>query len=139
MCRQSEDDHSKPDGTYLCPSLQDAVAKVSNQDSLKAEQTVNKTFIIGGATVYKSTLDLFNPNTGAKADRILLTRILSPTFEDCDVFFPEFRDMKNANGEALWVRAPHTELEEWVGETVPQGTQVEKGVEYEFQMWIRRP
>lgn len=72
------------------------------------------------------------------ADRILITRVLSPAFEDCDVFFPEFRNLKTKEGEPLWNQASHQELEAWVGGEVPKGKQQEKGVEYEFQMWTRR-
>lgn len=64
-------------------------------------------------------------------DRILLTRILSPEFDDCDVFFPEFR---NTPG---WSQASHEALEAWVGFEVAKGVQKENGVEYEFQMWVR--
>lgn len=67
-----------------------------------------------------------------------MTRILSPAFDDCDVFFPEFRDMKALDGTPLWTQASHDELEAWVGSEVPKGKQDEKGIEYEFQMWTRK-
>lgn len=74
------------------------------------------------------------------ADRILLTRILSPAFEDCDVHMPEFRDEK---GEE-WMKASREELVNWVGQDVPESPQEENKmkpgevVKYEFEMWTRR-
>ena len=56
---------------------------------------------------------------------------LSYTFEDCDVFFPQFR---NAPG---WSQTTHEALEAWVGFEVVNGVQNENGVEYEFQIWNR--
>lgn len=120
-------------------SIESALSSLgSSTDSLP----LNHTFIIGGATIYKALLEVaaspehLTPST--LADRILITRILSPAFEDCDVFFPEFRNLKSKEGAPLWTQASHEELEIWVGEAVPRGTQKEKGVEYEFQMWTRR-
>jgi dihydrofolate reductase len=96
-------------------------------------------FIIGGSSLYSETLAL--PNTApAYVDRVLLTRVLSPAFEDCDVFVPELDSMtagEEAAGEA-WIRSSHAELCEWAGFEVPSGVQEEKGIKYEFQMWIRR-
>ena len=71
------------------------------------------------------------------ADRILLTRILYPSFDDCDVFLPEFRDLKDENDRLVWTQTSHDELCTWVGSDVPAGIQEEKGVKYEFQMWVR--
>ena len=74
------------------------------------------------------------------ADRILLTRILSPAFEDCDVRMPEFRDEK---GEE-WTKASREDLVKWVGQDVPECPQEENKmkpgeiVKYEFEMWTRR-
>jgi dihydrofolate reductase len=69
--------------------------------------------------------------TGGNVNRILLTRVLSPAFEDCDTFLADFEK----TGE--WERASHEELQAWVGFDVPKGLQEEKGVQYEFQMWSR--
>lgn len=94
--------------------------------------------MIGGASIYKEVLEFTTPSTDTpQADRILLTRILSPAFKDCDVFFPEFREMKISDGESLWTKASHEELEAWAGGEVPRGTQQEKGVDYVFEMWTR--
>ena len=102
---------------------------------------IHRTFIIGGASVYNEVLKLptQEPSKESRlsADRILLTRILSPSFDDCDTFFPEFRDLIRPDGKPQWTQASHEELQAWVGVEVPKGTQQEKGVEYEFQMWMR--
>jgi dihydrofolate reductase len=66
-------------------------------------------------------------------DRILLTRILEPAFDECDVFLPEFRQ----GTSSAWREAPHEELIKWAGFDVPEGIQEEKGVKYVFQMWVR--
>lgn len=79
-----------------------------------------------------------NSSSLTLADRILLTRVVSPAFEDCDVFMPEFRGLKADDGARLWEQASHDDLEAWVGGTVPSGIQEERGVKYEFQMWTKR-
>ena len=117
--------------------LQQAIQCVSTGVKMP---NIHQRFIIGGATIYKAALELSTSHQtpeelGAKVDRILLTRILSPAFDDCDVFFPEFREARGSDGKSLWSQASHEELEAWVGGAVPKGTQQEKGVEYEFQMW----
>ena len=94
--------------------------------------------------MYKEALGLNHPGASSESspaspltDRILITRILSPAFEDCDVFFPEFREQKRDDGSALWMQASQKDLEDWVGSEVPEDVQEEKGVKYEFQMWSR--
>lgn len=59
-----------------------------------------------------------------------MTRIHNPEF-DCDVFFPDVL------GGAEWTKASHEEHSTWAGLEVPTGIQIENGVEFEFQMWIR--
>jgi dihydrofolate reductase len=73
-------------------------------------------------------------------DRILLTRVLSPAFDHCDVYMPDFLSETAIVGDAVvgWERATHSDLQSWVGFEVPQGVQQENGTEYEFQMWVRR-
>lgn len=80
--------------------------------------------------MYTDTLAL-PPSSGRFVNRVLLTRIYSPAFDDCDVHLPKFLS-------AEWTRAKHEELQEWTGLNVPQGVQTEEGVEYEFQMWTRK-
>lgn len=71
-------------------------------------------------------------------ERVLLTRIISPSFEECDVFMPDFLAETNEAGVPVWERATHDALKEWVGFEVPEGEQEEKGIQYEFQMWVRQ-
>ncbi|CUA73907.1 Dihydrofolate reductase [Heliothis virescens] [Rhizoctonia solani] len=59
--------------TLLATSLEASVAGVEASNA----------FIIGGASIYTQALE--HPAT----TRILLTRILEPAYEECDVFFPE--------------------------------------------------
>jgi dihydrofolate reductase len=64
-----------------------------------------------------------------------LTRILSPDFEECDVFLPD--ELKETGLKNAWTKAAHDQFVEWAGVEVPEGVQEEKGVKYEFQMWTR--
>lgn len=96
-------------------------------------------------------------------NRILLTRVLDPDFDECDVFLPEFRStpiapqlsanddspaisVKGGAGKpdgptdaisAEWQQADHDALVQWVGFDVPMDVNEEKGVKYEYQMWVR--
>ncbi|KAH9958811.1 dihydrofolate reductase-like domain-containing protein [Russula dissimulans] len=85
---------------------------------------VKRVFVIGGAQLYSAALPF--------AERVLLTRIIEPSFEGCDVFMPDFI------GGGEWVRAGHDEVSAWVGFEVPRGVQEERGVKYEFEMWRRK-
>ena len=87
----------------------------------------NHVFVIGGAQLYGAAIPL--------AERILLTRIVEPAFEECDVFMPDFI---GGEGGGEWARAPHDALCDWVGFEVPSGVREERGVKYEFEMWIRK-
>jgi len=103
---------------------------------LLLQMPIHRAFIIGGVSVYADTLAL--PSSSSTfVDRVLLTRITSPAFQDCDVHLPDFLSDTGAEGNAVWVRARHEELKEWTGMDVPQGIQTENAVEYEFQMWMR--
>jgi len=106
---------------------------------------LHRTFIIGGAQIYRESLSY--PET----NRILITRIFEPDF-DCDVYFPEFRSgsdrdsgdngpagpsPEDPGSESGWKRLDHEALVDWVGFDVPRGIQEDKGIKYEFQMWVR--
>lgn len=119
----------------LSSDLSAALTELSGQSTSSERVEVNRVFIIGGATLYKETLEL-PPSSPAFVDRVLLTRILSPAFDECDVFLPDFLKEEGDNA-ASWTRSSHEELQEWVGFEVPRGIQEEKGVRYEFQMWTR--
>ncbi|KAJ6519796.1 dihydrofolate reductase-like domain-containing protein [Mycena sanguinolenta] len=113
---------------HLEGSLEAAITR------MKSESQVSRGFVIGGASLYAESLALPPSSPVGFVDRILLTRILFPAFEKCDVFMPDF--LNGTNGR--WERAAHDALEAWVGFEVAQGVQEENGVEYEFQMWIRQ-
>ena len=103
----------------LAPSLEAALQCARAADA-------SRLFVIGGAKLYAAALPL--------AERVLLTRIIEPTFEECDVFMPDF--VGGGSGEE-WTRAGHEALSAWVGFEVPRGLQSERGVQYEFEMWTR--
>ena len=94
---------------------------------------LQRTFIIGGADLYSETIALPFSSSEPAVDRILLTRILSPEFKECDAFFQDI--CKEGSGK--WTRSTHAALQAWVGFEVPEGEQEEKGVKYEYQMWVR--
>ena len=102
----------------LASSLGAALEKACAADATRV-------FVIGGAHIYAAALP--------QAERVLLTRILEPAFEGCDVFMPDFI----GDGKE-WTRAPHDALNDWVGFEVPSGVREERGVKYEFEMWIRK-
>ncbi|KAG8695499.1 dihydrofolate reductase [Ceratobasidium sp. 394] len=103
----------------LAPSLDTALSQLD-------PFPIHNIFIIGGASIYAQALQ--HPN----ATRILLTRVLEPAYDECDVFFPEIRKGSD------WARASHAQLVEWVGFDVAEGVQEEKGTKYEFQMWVKK-
>ncbi|KZT02677.1 dihydrofolate reductase [Laetiporus sulphureus 93-53] len=124
-----------PAPVYLHSSLETALDRLSHPEKLHI--SIHRSFVIGGAALYRDTLHL-PPSSESFVDRILLTRILSPAFEECDVYMPDFRAMEEANTEtARWRKASHKELQDWVGFEVPEGVQEENGIQYEFQMWVR--
>lgn len=122
----------------MASSLEQAIEYLhlcqQQQQQQEQQQKVGKVFVIGGGQIYGAALKL--PKEVSK--RILLTRVLSPEFE-CDTFFPlELKEEGEASGSEEWVRKSKEELDQFVGEEVPEGLQVENGTEYEFQMWERR-
>lgn len=134
-----QSDRMPSDGTthcvpvYLNTNLASALERLSQPQLL--EVTIHRSFVIGGASLYGDTLAL-PPTANSFVDRVLLTRILSPAFEGCDVFMPDF--VGKAVGDSRpWRQVSHTELQEWVGFDVAAGTQEENGVQYEYQMWVR--
>jgi dihydrofolate reductase len=108
-------------------SVYDALEKISKGTTA----SINRVFLIGGAQLYNECLTLPISNT-VHVDRVLLTRIHEPAFDECDTF------MSDVASSPEWNRASHEELEAWVGMDVPSGMQQENGVQYEFQMWTRR-
>ncbi|KIP03971.1 hypothetical protein PHLGIDRAFT_110242 [Phlebiopsis gigantea 11061_1 CR5-6] len=114
----------------LRPDLESSLAKLDTSKPLGIDSTLNRVFVIGGATLYKETLGL-PPSSPSFVDRILLTQIITPSFDECDVFLEDFHK------SGSWSRGTHEDLQAWVGFDVPKGVQEEKGVQYEFQMWTR--
>lgn len=130
----SETKLKSEEGPVMASSLEQAInyLRLCQQQEQEDQQKVGKVFVIGGGQIYGAALEL--PKDVTK--RILLTRVLSPRF-DCDIFFP--LELKEEGGqEEEWVRKSKKELDEFVGEEVAEGVQVENGTEYEFQMWERR-
>ena len=118
---------------FLHSDLESTLDGLTHSERL--ETPIHRAFVIGGASLYRDTLSL--PPSSAFVDRILLTRILEPTFEQCDVHMPDFLAGAGDKAHALWRRTSHAELQEWAGFEVPEGVQEENGVKYEFQMWTR--
>ncbi|KAJ7487578.1 dihydrofolate reductase-like domain-containing protein [Mycena galericulata] len=113
-------------------SLQAAITRMNSE-----KDSSSRGFIIGGASLYAESLALAPSSPVGFVDRILLTRILSPAFDECDVFMPDF--LGGTEGGGGWKMAAHDALQTWVGFEVAQGVQEENGIEYEFQMWVREP
>ncbi|PWN54211.1 hypothetical protein IE53DRAFT_337502 [Violaceomyces palustris] len=150
------------DGACLFASLEEAIS------SLQAKQSqrpclLARTFVIGGAQLYAQAMRLV-PESGAQVDHLLITRIMHPSYEECDAFLPEFRSLAqicsdrnkavaaprekttNAKDSAdEWIRLDHKSLRAWLGAneeseistSIPEGTIQEGEVLYEFQMWER--
>ena len=122
---------------YLHSDLDSAIRQLSDPDLTKASP-IHRGFVIGGASLYSATLALPPSAQAAFVNRILLTRIISPLFEQCDVYIPNLLENAIIDGEEVnWQRASHPDLQAWAGFEVPEGVQQENGVEYEFQMWVR--
>lgn len=107
--------------------------------SLESDKNIHRRFVIGGASLYSEVLALSSTTPPVLLDRILLTRILSPAFAQCDVFMPDFLVDQTSKDGLGWLRASHAELQAWLEFNVPEGMQEENGIQYEFQMWVRQP
>jgi dihydrofolate reductase len=82
-----------------------------------------RVFVIGGAQMYNLAIQ------HAKCSHILLTQVKSKV--DCDTYFPKINDDH-------YRLASHQELEDYVEQTVPDGVQKHKDLEYEFTLYIRK-
>lgn len=91
-----------------------------------------RVFLIGGSEIYKYGLEL------GLVDRILLTRVVEPDFEECDAYFPDFTKEKDSEGNLIWNLAGHSELSSWADMEVAEGEIEEKNVKYRFEMWVRK-
>jgi dihydrofolate reductase len=130
---QVKDTGEERDGAVWVKSLDDAVRVLEGKrvgGTGKGQPKVARAFIIGGAGVYKSALEL----PGGVANRVLLTRVHGD-FE-CDTFFPVTLD--DTEGTQLgWMRTSNSELSEYVGEEIAEGTVKEGDTEYEYCLFER--
>ncbi|GAA6021606.1 hypothetical protein JCM11491_001234 [Sporobolomyces phaffii] len=144
VSRQSNYDLNGSPATHLAHSLESAVELLRTPSSSLECPRPRRTFLIGGAQLYNEALNSPASSSPAKpysVDRVLLTRILTD-YPDCDTFLSPFSD-----DATRWRRASHEELVDWAGWDVPSGIQrekdrmvrgdVEKFVEYEYQLWVR--
>jgi dihydrofolate reductase len=97
-------------------------------------ELMHRQYIIGGASIYAEALRLQNDKGEPVVDRILFTRILSPAFEECNVYFP---DIHNTSSTSSWRQSSQMEIVMWLGFEPPEGVIKENGVEFEYQMWTR--
>jgi dihydrofolate reductase len=127
------------DGALWVKSLEEAVSTLEalqESDEPKSGDgvvlpRVARAFIIGGAGVYRSALEL----PYGIADRVLLTKVHSD-FE-CDTFFPV--DLDGEDGAKLgWRRSNNQDLSAYVGEEVGEGSIKEGETEFEYCLFERR-
>ncbi|KAK0208231.1 dihydrofolate reductase-like domain-containing protein [Desarmillaria ectypa] len=134
ISRNEKYDLGSTDGA---PVILESGLRHSFERLLSLKDSTHRAFIIGGASLYSECLRLSPSSIVPFVDRILLTRIISPSFDECDVFMPNFLAETN-EGVLVWKKATHDALKEWIGFEVPEGEQEEKGIRYEFQMWVRQ-
>ncbi|KAK0465048.1 dihydrofolate reductase-like domain-containing protein [Desarmillaria tabescens] len=72
---------------------------------LSLKDSIHRAFVIGGASLYSECLRLSPSSIVPFVDRILLTRVISPSFDECDVFMPDFLAETNGEGVPVWKRA----------------------------------
>jgi dihydrofolate reductase len=106
------------EGPLVASGIVDALAQ------LEEKEDVERVFIIGGASIYRTALEL--PQT----KRVLLTNIEREY--ECDTFFSV-----NLEESAVWRKAGRNELEAFTGEEVAEGSVEEKGVKFTFGMFER--
>lgn len=100
------------------------IFKTSIQDVLNdIRDAQSKVFCIGGSQIYNEFLPITN--------RILLTKIKYPNFDNADIKFPVMSDKD-------WIRCSHQDLESFVGFPVQNGDIEENGIKFEFQMFVRK-
>lgn len=107
----------------LASDIPSALRLLQTSSSNGSIPPLGRVFVIGGAKIYEQVLRL------QEARRVLLTRVQGEW--ECDTFFPELR------AEEGWVKRERGELEEFVGEEVKEGGEVEQGVGFEMGMWER--
>ena len=148
--------------SHLFASLSQASKYLQSRQSIatsdsKDASPMSRAFLIGGAQLYN--LFLRQPSVdGFTLERLLVTRIRSPSFDDCDTFLDEFRDEEQIKADAAdsasssstqgiqrrWKKASHDEMLAWLGDAITEELkqsfiQEEGVVKYEMQMWSRDP
>ncbi|MCJ1448893.1 MAG: dihydrofolate reductase [Stictis urceolatum] len=110
-----------PEASILAAcGLQEAIAKLSQLH--KDCHGLHRVFVIGGAEVYRTALELHGVTT------ILRTKVTSEFA--CDTYFP-----LSLGHDKSWVKRGQAELNHWAGEEVPAGLQRESSIEWEFELW----
>ncbi|CAO3618738.1 unnamed protein product [Cunninghamella echinulata] len=116
ISRNSNYDINNAPNTIIVDSLEKALESYDHKQH-------GRVFVIGGAHMYH--LAIQNPN----CTHILFTKINSNI--ECDTYFPNI----NENDFRL---ATHQELETYVEQTVPEGSQSYKDIDFEFSLYIRK-
>ena len=120
---------SIPEDVVVASDIQSGLQTLEGMVKQGKTLPATKAFVIGGSSIYKAALELRQTN------RILMTRI-SKDYE-CDTFFPDVLN-DSASG---WQKAPHAELQTFVGEQIEDDpvTQTidEEEVSMEFQLYER--
>jgi dihydrofolate reductase len=117
--------------TLFCDSLAAALAAAAESASAK------RIYIIGGAQLYNSVLELAASPAGAALDvRVLMTEVARVDGIEipCDTFFTGFVP-------AQWQKQSHAELVRFLDNEaieVPQGKIAENDYEFEFTYWTKR-
>lgn len=121
-------------------SLPERYARSSLRSVERDTSRSSRVFLIGGSQIYAQCLEDRNTEQPL-VDRILLTRVLEPAFDECDVFLPDFakqtRPVSSGEEGKVWTQSEHRELVDWVGWDVPEGVVEEKGVKYRYEMWVK--
>ncbi|KAE8856947.1 hypothetical protein PTNB29_08014 [Pyrenophora teres f. teres] len=119
------------EGPMVCSGILDALSQLERLQAKKTSSSpsspdleLDKIFVIGGASIYKTALEL------PQMKRVLLTKI-NKEFE-CDTFFPI-----NLEETTFWKGRSREEVQEFTGEEVPEGGLEEQGVGFEFCMYER--
>ncbi|PZD32028.1 FolA, Dihydrofolate reductase [Pyrenophora tritici-repentis] len=115
---KKDDTEDVIEGPMVCSGILDALSQLEHFQDKKTSSTsssptlkLDKIFVIGGASIYKTALEL--PQT----KRVLLTKI-NKEFE-CDTFFPV-----NLEETTFWEGRSREEMGEFTGEDTDFTTQV---------------
>ncbi|KAE8863700.1 hypothetical protein PTNB73_06907 [Pyrenophora teres f. teres] len=121
------------EGPMFCSGILDALSQLERLQAKKTSSSpsspdleLDKIFVIGGASIYKTALEL--PQT----KRVLLTKI-NKEFE-CDTFFPI-----NLEETTFWKGRSREEVQEFTGEEVPEGGWRNRGLDLSFFCIVSGP